>query len=135
MNMVVTQQDGLMGTGMDAEWLRVLHRLRAEFDDSVFNSWFKPMALVNIEEGCAVMATPTRFMRNWLETNYADRIRSAWQSENASVRDISFVVMSGFAQGNNGSSPGSSVEKCSQKAPEKNLEKNLEKNAIKIKDK
>ncbi|QDE25773.1 chromosomal replication initiator protein DnaA [Paremcibacter congregatus] len=85
-----------METNMEAEWSRVLGRLRTEFDDSVFNSWFKPLALVNIEDGCAIMAAPTRFMRNWLESNYADRIRNAWATENALVSDINFIVMTGF---------------------------------------
>lgn len=92
-----------MGTGMEAEWSRVLDRLRSEFDGSVFNSWFKPLALVNIEDGCAVIAAPTRFMRTWLESNYADRIRSAWKSENPSVSDISFIVLSGFSTANQNS--------------------------------
>ena len=98
--MVTAPQEEATGTDMEADWARVLDRLRSEFDDSVFNSWFKPLALVNIEEGCAVMATPTRFMRNWLESNYADRIRSAWKCENPSVTDISFIVLSGFAKAN-----------------------------------
>jgi len=100
MNLVVATQEEIMGTGMEAEWARVLGRLKVEFDDSVFNSWFKPLALVNIDDGCAVMAAPTRFMRNWLESNYADRIRNAWKVENPDVSDISFVVLSGFSAGN-----------------------------------
>ena len=85
---------------MEAEWSRVLGRLRSEFDDNIFNSWFKPLALVNIEDGCAVMATPTRFMRNWLESNFGERIRCAWQAENSSVSDINFVVLSGSVREN-----------------------------------
>jgi len=96
MSLVVAAQKEIMGMGMEADWARVLGRLRAEFDDSVFNSWFKPLALVNIEDGCAVMAAPTRFMRNWLESNYADRIRHVWRDENSDVSDISFIVLSGF---------------------------------------
>lgn len=113
MNIVGQPQNEDMDVGMEAEWSRVLERLRSEFDDSVFNSWFKPLALVNIEEGCAVMATPTRFMRNWLESNYADRIRSAWSFENPDVSDISFIVTSGFAKA--GSAPEAAVSR--QKKP------------------
>ncbi len=100
MNMVTAPQEEIMDTGMEAEWSRVRDRLKSEYDGSVFNSWFKPLALVNIEDGCAVMAAPTRFMRNWLESNYADRVRSAWKSENPSVSDISFIVLSAFAKNN-----------------------------------
>ncbi len=100
MNTVIAPQEEVMGTNMEAEWSKVLDRLRSEFDTNVFNSWFKPLALVNIEDGCAVMATPTRFMRNWLESNYADRIRCAWTSENPAVTDINFIVLSGFTKSN-----------------------------------
>jgi len=93
-----------MGNGMEADWSRVLERLRAEFDESVYNSWFRPLALVNVDQGCAIMAAPTRFMRNWLESNYADRIRSAWQVENPDVRDIDIIVLSAF-KGNEGDMP------------------------------
>lgn len=98
MNMVMSPREEVIETSMEADWSRVLERLRVEFDDSVYNSWFKPLDLVNIEDGCAVMAAPTRFMRNWLESNYADRIRVAWKSENSSVSDISFVVLSSFSE-------------------------------------
>ncbi|MBL4802987.1 MAG: hypothetical protein JKY45_13975, partial [Emcibacter sp.] len=90
-------QKEVMGTDMEEDWARVLGRLRSEFDDSIFNSWFKPLALVNIEDGCAIMAAPTRFMSNWLSSNYADRIRSAWAAENSSVSDIRFIVLSAFS--------------------------------------
>ncbi|NOZ65757.1 MAG: chromosomal replication initiator protein DnaA [Alphaproteobacteria bacterium] len=95
--MVTAPQNEVAATDMEEDWSRVLGRLKAEFEDSVFNSWFKPLALVNIEDGCAIMAAPTRFMRNWLQSNYADRIRSAWTSENSGVSDIDFVVLSGFS--------------------------------------
>ncbi|PCJ40104.1 MAG: chromosomal replication initiator protein DnaA [Alphaproteobacteria bacterium] len=100
--MVTAPQNEVAATDMEEDWSRVLGRLKAEFEDSVFNSWFKPLALVNIEDGCAVMAAPTRFMRNWLQSNYADRIRSAWTSENSGVSDIDFVVLSGFSKGGAG---------------------------------
>ncbi len=104
-----TPEKKIVEAGMEAEWSGVLDRLRQEFDDSVFNSWFKPLALVNIEDGCAVMATPTRFMRNWLESNYADRIRNAWKAENPQITDINFIVLSAFSA-DNGTSPACDEE-------------------------
>ena len=85
-----------VGTDMELQWSRVLERLKAECEEGVFNSWFKPLALVNVDEGCAVMAAPTRFMRNWLQSNYAERIRQAWSKENPHVTDINIIVLSGF---------------------------------------
>ncbi|WP_321395459.1 chromosomal replication initiator protein DnaA [Emcibacter sp.] len=88
---------------MEFQWSRVLERLKTEFDDGVFNSWFKPLALVNVDEGCAVMAAPTRFMRNWLQSNYAERIRLAWSKENPDVTEIDIIVLSGFRSADKGS--------------------------------
>ncbi|MFC7048114.1 chromosomal replication initiator protein DnaA [Emcibacter nanhaiensis] len=85
-----------VGSDMELQWSRVLERLKTECEEGVFNSWFKPLALVNVDEGCAVMAAPTRFMRNWLQSNYAERIRQAWSKENPDVTDISIIVLSGF---------------------------------------
>ncbi len=116
MSLVVAAQKEIMGMGMEADWARVLGRLRTEFDDSIYNSWFKPLALVNIEDGCAVMAAPTRFMRNWLESNYADRIRHVWRDENSDVSDISFIVLSGFTTDSSSEAAGAERQSSSYDA-------------------
>jgi chromosomal replication initiator protein len=81
---------------IDLLWDQVLKQLRTEFDEDIYRSWFKPLALVNVEQGCAIMAAPTRFMRNWLITNYADRIRGVWNKVNATITNIDIIVLSGF---------------------------------------
>jgi chromosomal replication initiator protein len=35
---------------------------------------------------------PTRFLRNWVATHYADRLLAAWRSENRAVSRVSFIV-------------------------------------------
>ncbi|MEZ5757772.1 MAG: chromosomal replication initiator protein DnaA [Emcibacteraceae bacterium] len=81
---------------IDTQWTRVLEFLRADFDENTYKSWIKPLALVNIEEDRAVMAAPTRFMRNWLMSNFSGRIKSAWCQINPDVQDIDIIVLSGF---------------------------------------
>ncbi|HEU0072145.1 MAG TPA: chromosomal replication initiator protein DnaA [Alphaproteobacteria bacterium] len=76
----------------DAQWDRVLGRLRAEFGDAVFKSWLKPLTFANAGEGEVVVSVPTRFMRDWVERHYLDRIRAVWGEENASVRSVSVRV-------------------------------------------
>lgn len=76
----------------DAQWERVLGRLRAEFGDAVFKSWLKPLTFANAGEGEVVVSVPTRFMRDWVERHYLDRIRAVWGEENASVKAVSVRV-------------------------------------------
>ena len=79
---------------IDAQWVSVLDYLRSDFDESSYKSWIKPLALVNIEDGCAVMAAPTRFMRNWIMENFSELIKSAWSKVNGHVNDIEILVLS-----------------------------------------
>lgn len=93
-------QQNVKGTPMsntiDMQWNLVLNTLRTEIDENTYKSWFKPLALINIDGGRAIMAAPTRFMRNWLLSNFAERLKNAWQRVNMEVTDIDIIVLSGF---------------------------------------
>jgi chromosomal replication initiator protein len=71
-----------------AQWDRVLGRLRGEFGDAVFKSWLKPLTFANAGEGEVIVSVPTRFMRDWVERHYLERIRAIWCEENAGVRTV-----------------------------------------------
>ncbi len=71
-----------------AQWERVLGRLRAEYGDAVFKSWLKPLTFAKSADGEVVISVPTRFMRDWVERHYLDRIRLFWGEENATVRSV-----------------------------------------------
>jgi chromosomal replication initiator protein len=77
---------------VDAQWARVRGKLKAEFGEAAFKSWLKPLTLVSIDRGEIRIAVPTRFMRDWVRSHYADRIRALWWSENRNVRSVEVVV-------------------------------------------
>ncbi len=77
------------------QWSRVRGRLRAEFGDAAFKSWLQPIRLAGIEGGQVSMNVPTRFMRDWVMSRYADRIRSLWRGEDASISHIDIAVDGG----------------------------------------
>ncbi len=91
-----TKGDIAITDTIDMQWSNVLDHLRAEFDENTFKSWFKPLALINVEEGRAIIAAPTRFMRNWLMSNFSDRIKGAWKKASDDVHDIEIIVLAGF---------------------------------------
>jgi chromosomal replication initiator protein len=76
-----------------AQWDRVRGRLRDEFGEAAFKSWLNPLCLAEIKNGQVRMGVPTRFLRDWVATHYADRIRSLWAKENASINAIDIVVV------------------------------------------
>jgi chromosomal replication initiator protein len=73
-------------------WARVRGRLRGEVGEAAFRSWLKPLTLVSVVDGAVRLAVPTRFMRDWVQSNYADRIQLLWVDENERVRRIDIVV-------------------------------------------
>ena len=84
--------DSAAGDSLNEQWARVRGRLRQEVGEAAFRSWLKPLTL-NGQRGQTVrMAVPTRFMRDWVSSNYADRLRALWASENGQVGAVEIVV-------------------------------------------
>ena len=86
----MTQSDGV--PELQEAWARVRGRLRADVGESAYRSWLKPLTLMSSKNGVVRMAVPTRFMRDWVTGNYADRIRALWCSEDRRVRTVEIVV-------------------------------------------
>jgi chromosomal replication initiator protein len=76
----------------DTEWSRVLGHLKAEIGDAAYRHWLTPMNLEGIDSGQAVITAPTRFLRDWVATHYADRLLALWRAENDRVTRLSIVV-------------------------------------------
>ncbi len=74
------------------DWSRVLKRLRGDLGESQFRSWFQEIHVERIENGEGVVSLPTRFLRNWVATHYADKLLAAWRAENPAVRRLAIIV-------------------------------------------
>lgn len=64
-------------------WDRISSKLNAKFGDAVFRSWLKPIRFAGCEDNKITLSAPTRFMREWVNTHYANEIRQMWQEEQA----------------------------------------------------
>lgn len=76
----------------EGEWQRVLERLKEEVGETAYRSWLKSLRLERIEAGEGVVAAPTRFLRNWVATHYADRLLAAWRFVNPAVARVSLIL-------------------------------------------
>jgi chromosomal replication initiator protein len=75
-------------------WTRVRGRLRAEVGDDVYTSWFARVDLEGIEDGTVRLSVPTRFLKSWIQSHYAERVLACWQVEDAKVGRIELIVRS-----------------------------------------
>jgi chromosomal replication initiator protein len=84
---------GMSGdVSLDQQWARVRGRLKEEVGEAAFRSWLLPLTVDRIDGTEVRIVVPTRFMRDWVLTHYADRIRALWTSENPAVQSIEVMV-------------------------------------------
>jgi len=74
------------------QWTRVRGRLRAEVGEAAYRSWLTPLTLAGARNGKLRLAVPTRFMRDWVASNYAARLDALWSEEDPSIAGIEIVV-------------------------------------------
>ena len=75
-------------------WQRVKDRLRVELGEDVFSSWFGRMELDTVENGAVRLSVPTRFLRNWIQAHYSERVLAKWQAEEPVVTRLELSVRS-----------------------------------------
>ncbi len=88
-------RSGRIGDLMDNpgdEWVRVSGLLKEEIGETAYRSWLQSLQVERIEAGEAVIAAPTAFLRNWVQTHYADRLLALWRSANPAIVRLSLIV-------------------------------------------
>src|SRR5882757_8988564 len=75
-------------------WIRVRSRLRAEVGDDVYSSWFARMDLEAMEDATVRLSVPTRFLKSWIQSHYAERVLACWQAQDDKVSRIELIVRS-----------------------------------------
>ncbi|HBC07358.1 MAG TPA: chromosomal replication initiator protein DnaA, partial [Rhodospirillaceae bacterium] len=55
-------------------WLEICESLRAEIGEASYQSWIKPMRLIGQNGSAVRTGVPTRFMREWIQAHYQDRL-------------------------------------------------------------
>lgn len=76
----------------ETAWPRVKRRLRAELGEDVFASWFGRLELESVSRQTAHMTVPTRFLKSWIESHYADRVLQLYRAEYPKLARVTFGV-------------------------------------------
>src|ERR1700722_5460131 len=87
------KQNDMASTDQE-RWQRVKNRLRSELGEDVFTSWFARMELDGVEKGAVRLSVPTRFLRNWIQSHYSEKVLSNWQAEDSSITGLELSVRS-----------------------------------------
>ncbi len=74
--------------------MRVRRRLRADVGEDVYSSWFGRLELETVEDGVASLSVPTRFLKSWIQSHYAEKLLAALAAELPQVRTLALAVRS-----------------------------------------
>lgn len=86
-----------MSDKLSAQWARIRGRLRAEYGEAAYRSWLKPMTLVGLTNNRVRISVPTRFMRDWIESQYGERLASLWTLEASAIEGVDVFIADGDA--------------------------------------
>ncbi len=73
-------------------WARVATRLRSELGEDLYSSWFARMEPVLHNGDTMIVSVPTRFLRNWIQSHYRDKLLDTWTAEVPGLADVDIRV-------------------------------------------
>src|SRR6516162_5092787 len=81
-----------LSTSIEHKWRRIQSRLRAELGDDVFTSWFGRVELEGYDGRVVQVSVPTKFLRNWLQSHYSDKLLACCGTELTGADRLEFRV-------------------------------------------
>ncbi len=72
----------------DASWSRIRARLQIEVGDVEYRTWLRQIRLGEAEGDEITLLLPTRFLRDWVRSQYGDRLSALWHAEVAEIRRV-----------------------------------------------
>tara|TARA_B100000029_G_scaffold81604_1_gene72546 strand:+ start:8159 stop:9547 length:1389 start_codon:yes stop_codon:yes gene_type:complete len=76
-------------------WNEVLEKFKKTFGNDVYESWIKNIQLKKEFNHYVVLSAPTRFVRDWIVSRYADKILDIIRGFKKSIQRIEFLIEAG----------------------------------------
>ena len=73
-------------------WNEVLEKLKKNFGNDIYESWLKNISLKKEFNHYIVLSAPTRFIRDWIVSRYADKILDIIKTFKKSIQRIEFFI-------------------------------------------
>ena len=83
---------GSIGEFDEKVWARLKKELKKTVGDTAYNNWLKQITFLSIENQTISFSVPTKFLRDWVVNNYADKIKNQCKKHVEKIEAIKFVV-------------------------------------------
>jgi len=85
-NIVTVQEENIL------DWKEILEKFKKNFGSDVYESWIKNINLKKEYNHYVVLSAPTRFVRDWIVSRYADKILDIIKVSKQSIQRIEFLI-------------------------------------------
>jgi len=82
----LTEEENLLN------WNEVLEKFKQTFGNAIYESWIKNVKLKKEFNHYVVLSSPTRFVRDWIVSRYADKILDIIKTFKKSIQRIEFLI-------------------------------------------
>ena len=88
------QQTGILSAKEEntINWNEILLKLKKTFGSDIYESWIKNVNLKKEFNHYVVLSVPTRFVRDWIVSRYADKILDVIKTYKQSIQRLEFLV-------------------------------------------
>ncbi len=73
-------------------WNEILQKLNKSFGSDIYESWIKNIKLKKEYNHYIILSAPTRFVRDWIVSRYADKILDIIKTFKKSIQRIEFLI-------------------------------------------
>ena len=80
--------DGSSLHPFERQWGRIRARLQVEVGEVEYRTWLRQIRLGEVEADEITLLLPTRFLRDWVRSQYGDRLSTLWHGEVPHIRRV-----------------------------------------------
>ena len=85
-NILLAKEENLLN------WNDTLDKLKKTFGSDIYESWIKNIYLKKEFNHYVVLSAPTRFVRDWIVSRYADKILDVIKTFKKSIQRLEFSI-------------------------------------------
>ncbi len=88
---IVTQSEPIKINNDDPMWLKLSEVLKNDFEKDIYEKWLSKLNFVDVEDGNIILATETKFLRDWIKREYSAKILSSFIQVDGSLNSIKII--------------------------------------------
>ncbi|MEQ8181675.1 MAG: DnaA N-terminal domain-containing protein, partial [Smithellaceae bacterium] len=102
---------------METIWDKATKVIQEKLNKQNFDTWIKPIKIIELEDKCVRLAVPNKFFKDWLLDNYFPVIKTSLESVVGIELDVEFVLSKDKEKKVNLTNTNHEVEDAAKTAP------------------